>query len=60
MEKKYMVYTLKVANALVDRGYNIVGTGINFRNPKYRIFYFEDTQKLREEINEIISSQNFK
>ena len=51
--KKCLVYTLRVANELVKRGYKIIDTGINIQKPQYTVFYFEDTEALRAEIADI-------
>lgn len=51
--KKYTVFSLKVANELINRGFALVGTGINLQHPKYKVFYFEDTEDLRAAIADI-------
>lgn len=51
--KKFCVFSLRVATELVNQGYQIIDTGINLTNTKYRVFYFEDTQKLREAVKKI-------
>lgn len=56
MKKRYMVYRLSVANELVNRGYKIIDTGINLRNAKYRVFFFEDTEELRAEVAKVTAS----
>lgn len=53
MKKNYTVYSLRLANELVSRGFMIVGTGINARNPKYNVFFFENTEAFRKALNEI-------
>lgn len=53
----YVVYNLKIANTLINKGFEMVGTGINTQNPKYRVFYFKDTSELRAAINELIKQQ---
>ena len=55
--KKCLVYTLRVANELVKRGYEIVDTGINIQKPQYKVFYFEDSEELRAEIAKINAQQ---
>ena len=47
---KYKIFSLKLANELVDKGFVLLGTGINIKFPKYKVFYFEDTPELREAI----------
>lgn len=51
--KNYVVYSLRVANDLVNKGFEILGTGINIQNPQYKVFFFEDTKELREAIKAI-------
>ena len=48
--RNYVVYSLRVANELVNKGFELIGTGINIQNPKYTVFYFEDTKELQEAI----------
>lgn len=49
----YAVYSLKMANELVSRGFVVVNTSINLKYPKYQVFYFEDTRELREAMKQI-------
>lgn len=49
----YAVYSLKMANELVARGFVVVNTSINLKYPKYQVFYFEDTRELREAMKQI-------
>lgn len=51
--KKYVVFSLKIANELVKRGFEIVDTGINIDDPHYKVFYFEDTTDFRKAFKEI-------
>jgi hypothetical protein len=53
MRKTYVVFSLRIANELVRRGFKIIETGINTENPKYKVFYFEDTEEFRAALNEI-------
>lgn len=50
MSKYYVVYSLRIANALANKGFQIEDTAINIQNPKYTVFYFENTKELREAI----------
>lgn len=45
--KDYVVYGLRLANFLIGRGFELKNTGININNPKYKVFYFEDSKELR-------------
>lgn len=51
--KKCLVYTLKVANELVNRGFQIIDTSINIQKPQYKVFWFADSPEIREAITEI-------
>lgn len=50
MGKDYVVYSLRLANILSNKGFQIKGTRINYKNPKYTVFMFEDTEELRKAI----------
>ena len=49
----YTVFSLRLAHQLTKRGFEIIGTGINNRNPKYLCYHFEDSKELRAAIEEI-------
>lgn len=51
--KDYCVFTLKLANKLVDKGFKVIRTGINLDKPQFKVFYFEDTAKLRQAVAEL-------
>lgn len=53
MKKNYTVYSLRLANQLVSKGFKIVGTGINDKNPKYNVFFFENTEEFRKVLKDI-------
>lgn len=57
MNKDYVIYNLKLANLLINAGFEMVGSGINIQNPKYRVFYFKDTPELRKAVNDIINKR---
>lgn len=50
--KNFVVYSLKLANSLIKKGFEIKGSGINIQNPKYTVYFFEDTEQLRAAVNE--------
>lgn len=54
--RDYMIYSLRVANALVKRGFEITNTCVNINNPKLKVFYFEDTPELRTALAELIKA----
>ena len=49
----YTVLSLWLAKALQDRGFECVGTGENFKKKQFKVFYFEDSDELRQTIDEI-------
>ena len=51
--KKFVVYSQRIATQLKQRGFYIIDTGINTKNPKYTVFYFEDTEELRKAVQEL-------
>ena len=53
----FMVYSLRVANSLVKKGFQIVETGINLKCPQYQVFFFEDTKEFREAFSNLIASK---
>ena len=57
MNKDYVIYNLKIANILIKAGFEMVGSGINTKNPKYRVFYFKDTPELRAAVKVIINTR---
>lgn len=56
MKKRYIVYRLSVADELVSMGYEVIGLGVNIRNPKYKVFFFEDTEELRAAVAKVTAS----
>ena len=58
--KNFVVYRLHIANALITKGFDLIGTGVNLKNTKYKVFFFEDTPELREEVNKLAASQKLK
>ena len=57
MNKTYTVFRLTIANKLVDMGFKCVATGINFKNPKYRVFHFENSEELQKVIKELVAQK---
>lgn len=45
--KPYTVFSLRIANILVRQGFEIIGSGVNAKNPKLSVFYFDDTPAFR-------------
>lgn len=45
-----VIYSLKIASTLLDKGFVLKCTGLNFKNESKKVFIFEDTDKLRLEL----------
>lgn len=52
--KTFTIYSLKLANALTEKGFKCVGTSINIHKPGFKVFYFEDSEALQAAIAEIV------
>ena len=50
----YTIYTQKVANQLESRGFKVVKIAPNRKNPRYVVYYFEDTLELHEAIHQLL------
>ena len=56
MEKQrndFVVFSPIVANQLIERGFNMLGTGINSKNPRYRVYFFPATKEVKHAVKEI-------
>lgn len=49
----YTVLTLWLAKELQNRGFECIGTGRNIKKEQFKVFYFEDSDELRQAIDEI-------
>lgn len=49
--KDYVVYSLRLANLLACKGFQIKGVGVNKNNPKYNVYYFENTEELKNTVD---------
>lgn len=53
--KKYVVFSLRVANELIKMGHQLIDTSINLNNPQYKVFIFADSEILRNDIAKVNS-----
>lgn len=53
--KEKVIFMPRLAYALQDRGFTIIRQETNFKNPKYKVFIFEETREL---ISAMISLSN--
>ena len=44
--REKVVFMPRMAYALQDRGFRIIRQETNFKNPKYKVFVFEETEEL--------------
>lgn len=51
--KKFTCYSLARATKLVDMGFPVIDTALNTKDPRYKVFYFEDTEEFRKAFEQI-------
>lgn len=56
MTNTYKVFTLKLARILCDRGFTVVGTAPNAQKPWLNVYLFEDSEELRQNIEEVLNN----
>lgn len=54
MTNLYPIYTLRIAQQLIQRGFPIVKTGLNPTKPEFKIFYFANSPQLKQALSEIM------
>lgn len=50
----YIVRSLELANWLCNRGYKILKVEDSEKNPKFKVFLFEDTKRIRSSVLEYL------
>lgn len=45
-----VIYSMKIANILIDKGFQLKNIGINFKDTSKKVFIFEDSEELLEEL----------
>jgi len=53
LNQNYTVCSLWLANELERNGFECIGTGTNQKKPEFNVFYFKDTEELRNKVEEI-------
>ena len=53
MKQNKPIFKKTLAFKLIDLGYKLVDVTPNERNPKYLIFYFEETQELIKDLEKL-------
>ena len=50
----YAIFNMRIANELEKLGFSVVKMDKNHKNPRYMVYYFEDSVELREAIKPLI------
>lgn len=56
MKKDFIVFSLKMANVLANKGFKMTKSKVNVKNPKYMVYFFEDTPELRKAVDRYLST----
>lgn len=51
----YAIFNIRVANELEKQGFKVIKMDVNHKNPRYMVYYFEDSVALREAIHPLIT-----
>lgn len=51
----YAIFNMRVANELEKFGFKVVKMDKNHKNPRYMVYYFEDSIELREALRPLIN-----
>lgn len=57
MKKDFIIYNLRLARYLIDNGFIYKKTAVNINNPKYNVYYFEDSNELRNAVEQYKASK---
>jgi hypothetical protein len=53
-----VIYMASIAVELRNRGFKILRTEVNFKNPQYDVYIFEKTEDLNRALEEILKKKN--
>lgn len=53
----YAVFNMKVANELEKQGFKVVKMDKNHKDPRYMVYYFEDSVAFREALHPLITKK---
>ena len=56
-KKNFPIFSAAITTELFNRGFKCIDSQINTRYPKYKVFYFEDTEELRAAFDDILRSR---
>ena len=51
----YAIFNMRVANKLEKLGFKVIKMDKNRKNPRYMVYYFEDSVELREAVRPLIT-----
>ena len=51
----YAIFNMRVANELEKLGFKVIKMDKNRKNPRYMVYYFEDSVELREAVRPLIT-----
>lgn len=57
--KYYVCRKMRLMSLLLERGFDVVNARPDRKNPKYMVWIFEDTPKLREAIEDYYNDEKF-
>ncbi len=52
VEEEFLCFSKKLAIYLRKRGFRIIGTSIDFKQPQYDVWHFKDSLELRRALGE--------
>ena len=53
----YAIFNMRVANELEKLGFKVIKMDKNRKNPRYMVYYFEDSVELREAVRPLITGK---
>lgn len=53
----YAVFNMKVANELEKQGFQVVKMDKNHKDPRYMVYYFEDSVEFRTALRPLITKK---
>lgn len=50
MNKYYYIYTAKMVDNLIEKGFKCLGSKPDFKNPNFQVYLFKNTPELRDAV----------
>ena len=57
MRNEIIIYSIKLANKIVNAGFKVLRTDINFKNPNYKVFVFENRPEIQAMLDSFVLSK---